>query len=40
MQKEIIVFNAVGSVIAYLAVAQFFLRRHRETPTTDTGVIQ
>jgi ornithine cyclodeaminase/alanine dehydrogenase-like protein (mu-crystallin family) len=34
------VFKAVGSAIADLAVAEFFLRRHHETPTTGTGAIQ
>ena len=37
---EITVFKAVGSAIADLAVAQFFLRRHNETPTTGTGAIR
>jgi ornithine cyclodeaminase len=38
--EEITVFKAVGTAIADLAVAQFFLRRHNETPTTGTGAIQ
>jgi ornithine cyclodeaminase/alanine dehydrogenase-like protein (mu-crystallin family) len=38
--EEITVFKAVGSAIADLAVAQFFLRRHYETPTTNTGAIR
>jgi ornithine cyclodeaminase/alanine dehydrogenase-like protein (mu-crystallin family) len=38
--EEITVFKAVGLAIADLAVAQFFLRRHHETPTTGTGAIQ
>jgi ornithine cyclodeaminase/alanine dehydrogenase-like protein (mu-crystallin family) len=38
--EEITVFKAVGSAIADLAVAQFFLRRHHETPTMGTGAIR
>jgi ornithine cyclodeaminase len=38
--EEITVFKAVGTAIADLAVAQFLLRRHNETPTTGTGAIQ
>ena len=38
--EEITVFKAVGSAIADLAMAQFFLRRHHETPTTGTGAIR
>jgi ornithine cyclodeaminase len=38
--EEITVFKAVGCAIADLAVAQFFLRRHHETPTTGTGAIR
>lgn len=38
--EEITVFKAVGSAIADLAVAQFFLRRHNEIPTTGTGAIR
>ena len=37
---EITVFKAVGSAIADLAVAQFFLLRHHETRTTGTGSIR
>ena len=35
--EEITAFKAVGSAIADLAVAQFFLRRHQETLTMHTG---
>jgi ornithine cyclodeaminase/alanine dehydrogenase-like protein (mu-crystallin family) len=38
--EEITVFKAVGSAIPELAVAQFYLRRHHETPTTGTGAIR
>jgi len=38
--EEITVFKAVGSAIADLAVAQFFLRRHHETRSTSTGAIR
>jgi len=38
--EEITVFKAVGTAIADLAVAQFFLRRHHEIPTTGTGAIR
>jgi ornithine cyclodeaminase/alanine dehydrogenase-like protein (mu-crystallin family) len=38
--KEIVVFKAVGSAIADPAVAQFFLCRDNETPTTGTGAIR
>jgi ornithine cyclodeaminase/alanine dehydrogenase-like protein (mu-crystallin family) len=37
---EITVFKAVGSAIADLAVAQFFLRRHNEVPAMGIGGIQ
>ena len=38
--EEVTVFKAVGSAIADLAVAQFFLRCHTETTTTGTGAIR
>lgn len=38
--EEITVFKAVGSAIADLALAQFFLRRHHETQTTGTGAVR
>lgn len=38
--EEITVFKAVGSAIADPAVAQFFLCRDNETPTTGTGAIR